>query len=85
MSWREEEVEDNVVYKVVVNEEKQYSIWPNERDLPLGWSEAGKVGDKVECLAYIKATWVDMRPLSLQRKMAKDARCGESEAIRQQG
>ena len=56
-------------YKVVVNHEEQYSIWLANRDLPLGWNEAGKKGTKEECLAYIDKVWVDMRPLSLRRFM----------------
>ena len=55
--------------KVVVNHEEQYSIWPADRDLPLGWREAGKQGTKAECLAYIDEVWTDMRPLSLRRKL----------------
>jgi MbtH protein len=59
------------VYKVVVNHEEQYSIWPAGRENPLGWTDAGKSGPKAECLAYIKEVWTDMRPLSLRKKMAE--------------
>jgi len=65
---REEET-DNNIYKVVVNHEEQYSIWPADRELPLGWSDVGKSGEKASCLAYIKEVWTDMRPLSLRKKM----------------
>lgn len=61
--------EDTTIYRVVVNGEEQYSIWPAHRDLPLGWKDAGKSGTKEECLAYIKEVWTDMRPLSLRKKM----------------
>jgi MbtH protein len=57
------------VYKVVVNHEEQYSLWPAERENPLGWSDAGKVGSREECLAHIEAVWTDMRPLSLRKAM----------------
>ncbi len=57
------------MYKVVVNHEKQYSIWPSIRQNALGWYDVGKEGTKEECLAYIKEVWTDMRPLSLQQKM----------------
>jgi MbtH protein len=60
---------DTMVYKVVVNHEEQYSLWPAERENTLGWRDAGKQGTKEECLAYIKEVWVDMRPLSLRRRM----------------
>src|SRR5688572_22480149 len=68
MSW--EEREDQTVYKVVINHEEQYSIWPADRENPLGWNDAGKTGTKEECLSYIKEVWTDMRPLSLRQKIA---------------
>jgi MbtH protein len=58
-----------VAYRVVVNHEEQYSIWPVGRDLPVGWREAGKTGSKAECLEHIGQVWTDMRPLTLRRKM----------------
>jgi MbtH protein len=66
--------EDQRIYKVVVNHEEQYSIWPADRENALGWSDAGKSGHKAECLAYIKEVWTDMRPLSLRKKMEADAK-----------
>jgi MbtH protein len=63
------EQDDNPVYKVVVNHEEQYSIWPVERENPAGWQDAGKSGSKEDCLAYIKEVWTDMRPLSLRKSM----------------
>jgi MbtH protein len=64
-----EEREDKTIYKVVLNHEEQYSIWPAHRENALGWKDAGKSGTKEECLAYIKEVWTDMRPLSLRKKM----------------
>jgi MbtH protein len=63
------EEEDTRAYKVVVNHEEQYSIWPSDREAPAGWREVGKAGSKAECLAHIKEVWTDMRPLSLRKKM----------------
>jgi MbtH protein len=68
-----DEKEDTTIYKVVINQEEQYSIWPAERDNAPGWSDAGKRGTKVECLDYIKEVWTDMRPLSLRKKMEEEA------------
>ncbi len=64
-----EDQDDTTVYKVVVNHEEQYSIWPAERENALGWYDAGKSGSKEECLNYIKDVWTDMRPLSLRKQM----------------
>ena len=62
-----DETEDTTVYKVVINHEEQYSIWPADRENPVGWRDAGKSGTKTQCLAHIKAVWIDMRPLSVRQ------------------
>jgi len=72
MTWDTED--DNTMYKVVVNHEEQFSIWPADRKPPRGWTEVGRSGPKAECLAYIKEVWTDMRPLSLRKKMKDAAR-----------
>jgi MbtH protein len=64
-----DETEDKTIYKAVVNDEQQYSIWPANRANPLGWQDAGRQGAKEECLAFIKEVWTDMRPLSLRKQM----------------
>lgn len=69
-----DEQEDTTIYKVVLNHEEQYSIWPADRENALGWTDAGKSGPKAECLAYIKEVWTDMRPLSLRKSMEEAAR-----------
>jgi MbtH protein len=70
MSW--EDNDDKTIYKVVINHEEQYSIWPADRENALGWKDEGKQGTKQECLDYIKEVWTDMRPLSLRKKMEED-------------
>lgn len=65
--------EDETIYKVVVNHEEQYSIWPANKENALGWKDAGKSGTKTECLDYIKEVWTDMRPLSLRKRMEEIA------------
>ena len=69
-----DERENTRIYKVVVNHEGQYSIWPADQHNPCGWSDVGKAAQKGECLAYIKEIWVDMRPLSLRKKMEEEQR-----------
>lgn len=71
MSW--DDKEDNTTYNVVVNHEEQYSIWPVDKEIPLGWKAVGKSGKKQECLDHIKEVWTDMRPLSLRKKMEENA------------
>jgi MbtH protein len=73
-----EEAEDTTKYKVVVNHEEQYSIWPIDRENAPGWTDVGKSGLKAECLGYIKEIWTDMRPLSLRKQMEQDAYCSRT-------
>jgi MbtH protein len=67
-----EEPKEFAVYKVLVNHEEQYSLWPAHLNIPRGWEER-KQGSKDECLAYVKEVWTDMRPLSLRKRMAEAA------------
>lgn len=59
-------MDGNELFKVVINQEEQYSIWPANRENPLGWKDTGKEGTKKACLDYIGTLWTDMRPLSLR-------------------
>ena len=71
--------ENKTVFKVVVNHEEQYSIWPADKELPPGWKFTGKEGLKQKCLDYIGEIWTDMRPLSLRKKMEEVAKKGKKE------
>lgn len=63
--------EDQSRFVAVVNHEEQYSIWPADRELPLGWTAVGEPGSKDECLDFIERVWTDMRPLSLRRALGE--------------
>lgn len=47
--WQDREV------KVVHNREGICSIWPSQRENACGWHDAGCVGSKADCLAFIEA------------------------------
>jgi MbtH protein len=73
----EQQADERMALKAVVNHEEQYSLWEADRENPLGWRDGGKRGTKDECLAYIKEVWTDMRPLSLRRHMAGEGEVGD--------
>jgi MbtH protein len=56
-------------YRVLVNDEGQYSLWPAFREVPMGWTAVGPTGKRQECLDWITANWTDMRPRSLVEAM----------------
>jgi MbtH protein len=65
---------DGDLFQVLVNAEGQYSLWPAAQSAPNGWTRVGPVGSNAECLAFVDAHWLDMRPKSLQQSMADAAR-----------
>ena len=62
--------DDDRTYRVVVNDEEQYSIWSADREPPAGWTAAGFEGTRGDCLAHIDEVWTDMRPKSLREGVA---------------
>ena len=64
-----DEPDDDRTYRVVVNDEGQYSIWDASRTLPAGWHDAGYTGKREDCLSHINEVWTDMRPKSLRDAM----------------
>ncbi|HET9896551.1 MAG TPA: MbtH family protein [Streptosporangiaceae bacterium] len=67
--------EDSLQYKVVLNHEEQYSIWPLDRENPPGWRDEGTHGTRQECLDHIDKVWTDLTPLSA-RQAAGTTRSG---------
>ncbi len=60
---------EDTMFLVVMNHEQQYSIWPDFKAVPAGWSTVRDAASKAECLAWIEANWTDMRPASLREAM----------------
>ncbi len=64
-----EDKRDKEIYKVVVNEEGMYSIWPADRENLTGWNDVGKSGMKAQCLEYIGKVWSDESAASTGKKL----------------
>jgi len=60
-------------FRVVHNDEEQYSVWPCDRELPAGWYDDGIHGTRDECLDHIEQVWTDLRPRSVREFMAATA------------
>ena len=56
-------------YRVVFNQEEQYSIWPVDLSLPAGWQAEGTTGSKDACLERVDQVWTDIRPRSLRERV----------------
>ncbi|KOT78532.1 MbtH family protein [Streptomyces rimosus] len=57
-------------YLVLVNDEKQHSLWPAFIEVPDGWTVAKTADTRDACLAYVEEHWTDMRPATLVEAMA---------------
>lgn len=60
-------MKSNNVYIVLLNDEKQYSIWDANKTLPNGWVATDVRGDEQTCLDYIESVWTDLRPFSARQ------------------
>jgi MbtH protein len=63
------EDDDAGTYVVLINDEEQYSLWPERKSVPAGWKLTGFKGPKAACVSHVDETWIDMRPKSLREAM----------------
>lgn len=80
MSW--DDREDTTIYKVIINAEEIYSIWPVDRENAPGWYDVGKEGTKAECLAYMSEVWTSSlsRSERIMKEQQEAARRAEEES-----
>ncbi|MEV0535396.1 MbtH family NRPS accessory protein [Kitasatospora sp. NPDC050463] len=68
------EASDTELFRVLVNDEGQHSLWPAGLQVPAGWHTVGPTGTKEECMTYVDEHWTDLRPLSLRRATGGEER-----------
>ncbi|MEZ4767256.1 MAG: MbtH family protein [Caldilineales bacterium] len=56
-------------FKVVINHEEQYSLWPARVDNPSGWRDAGAAGSPQDCIRYIERITADSNPRALKQRI----------------
>ncbi|MFF9690843.1 MbtH family protein [Streptomyces sp. NPDC014623] len=52
-------------FLVLVNAEKQHSLWPSFAEVPAGWRTASGEDTREACARYVEKHWTDLRPASL--------------------
>lgn len=52
-------------FLVLVNDERQHSLWPAFLAIPAGWSSTLGPTSRAECVAYVDEHWTDMRPATM--------------------
>ncbi|KFN04081.1 MbtH family protein [Bacillus clarus] len=53
---------EKYMYKVLKNEEGQYSLWPAFLDVPIGWKIVHEEDSRQVCLEFVELNWSDMEP-----------------------
>jgi MbtH protein len=62
--------DEEATFLALVNDEGQYSLWPEFAEVPAGWAIGHGPASRESCLAHVEANWTDMRPRSLAERMA---------------
>jgi MbtH protein len=62
------------VFLALINDEGQYSLWPQFSPIPPGWVAAFGPDNREECLSFVERVWTDMRPKSLIAAMDAEKR-----------
>jgi MbtH protein len=66
--------DENGTYLALINDEGQYSLWPEYIEVPAGWTAVHGPAGRQACLDYISEHWTDMRPRSLIESMERSAK-----------
>jgi MbtH protein len=55
---------DNISFLVLINDEEQFSLWPQFVAVPSGWTVNYGPENRVNCLSFIESNWQDLTPKS---------------------
>ncbi|AYG80695.1 Enterobactin biosynthesis protein YbdZ [Streptomyces hundungensis] len=61
-------------FRVLVNDEAQYSMWPAFAAVPDGWTVVLEASPYATALAHVEEHWTDMRPRALRERTQDPAR-----------
>ncbi|WP_433607264.1 MbtH family protein [Dactylosporangium sp. CA-139114] len=64
--------DEDRTYLVLVNDERQHSLWPATIAVPAGWVTAFGEDTRAACLDYVERHWTDLRPASLVAAASDD-------------
>lgn len=53
-------------FHLLVNDEGQYSLWPDFAPVPEGWAQVLTSVPHAEAVAHVEAVWTTLQPASLR-------------------
>ncbi len=54
-------------HQIVVNDAREFAVWPSARPLPPGWRPAGRTGTRDELLAHLRSAFAPLVELRIGR------------------
>ena len=57
-------------FYVLVNDDRQYQLWPSSAEMPVGWLNVFGAEGRRQCLDYVAEYWTELRPASRHDAMA---------------
>lgn len=58
--------DESISFAILINDERQYSIWPETLPVPQGWQRTQGPLSRQECMDWLAHHWTDLRPHSLR-------------------
>lgn len=59
--------DESIPFLVLINDEHQYSIWPELLPIPAGWTLSQGPMSRQLCMDWLVKHWTDLRPYSLRQ------------------
>ena len=68
----------DATHQIITNDELQFVVWSNRRQLPSGWRYVGKSGPRAELALYLREMLVETipSPLLISDRRAPDSLWG---------
>lgn len=48
------------VHQIVVNEAREFAVWPSAKPLPAGWRPSGRTGTREELVAHLRSSFAPL-------------------------
>lgn len=56
------------LHQIVVNDAREFAVWPSAKPLPSGWRPAGRTGSREELLVHLRSAFAPLVDLPAVRK-----------------
>ncbi len=60
--------DSQLIFRVLVNDRLEYSLWPTVAGLPTGWAESFGPASYEACASWLELHWQHLRPFGLLAK-----------------